>query len=239
MSVELQAASGKVVFTVGDPVLTNANKTAAIVRGQGLNEDDEIDTRSGLVQIKFSDGSFMALQPQTQFKIKEYKFNGNQDGSERSIYQLSQGGLRTVSGLIGKKNQRNYAIETPVATIGIRGTKFSLQLAPLTSSGKPEDGWLQVSMGESGVVVLETSKGESLQLNALEVVSVGGIDTLISTVQSSGLIGLEQQLASLIESEVRPQGEQLNEDGTSQVIEEEKEQEERSSRRDDLQMIYD
>ncbi|MEM5530453.1 FecR domain-containing protein [Gammaproteobacteria bacterium AS21] len=220
ISCELLAASGQIVFTVGDPVVTDVNNnSSAVENGQGLNQGDQIDTRSGLVQIKFSDGSFMALQPQTQFKIKEYQFNGTQDGSERSIYQLSQGGLRTVSGQIGKKNQRNYAIETPVATIGIRGTKFRLQLAPLTASALPADGWLQVIMGESGVVVVETSKGERLELNALEVVSVGGIDALISQIQQSGIATLEQQLNVVIENETRVEGEQLDAQGYRQIIE--------------------
>ena len=37
-----------------------------------------------------------------------------------------RGGLRAVSGFIGKRNRRNYAMRTPVATIGIRGSSYDL-----------------------------------------------------------------------------------------------------------------
>ncbi|MGB1239541.1 MAG: FecR family protein [Pseudomonadales bacterium] len=211
------ASSGQVVFKVGDPQLTNSQaRGIELQQGQALEQGDQIDTRSGLVQIKFSDGSFIALQPQTQFKIKRYHYNGEQDGSERAIYQLSQGGLRTVSGQIGKRNKRNYAIETPVATIGIRGTKFRLQLAPL---GEGANGsWLQVSMGESGRVALQFSDGQSRELSALQVARIGGVDNLIEQLQSAPLTELEAQLDDLIQQADRPIGDQLDAQGERRIV---------------------
>lgn len=42
----------------------------------------------------------------------------------RAFFRLLKGGFRTVSGLIGKGNPDEYRINTPVATIGIRGTDY-------------------------------------------------------------------------------------------------------------------
>ena len=64
------------------------------------------------------------LRERTAFRIDEYKFEGGEDG--RGIFTLLAGGMRTVTGLIGRAaGQRgNYAVNTPTSTIGIRGTDF-------------------------------------------------------------------------------------------------------------------
>lgn len=43
----------------------------------------------------------------------------------RAFFRLVRGGLRAVSGLVGKINREEYGVRTAVATIGIRGTAFS------------------------------------------------------------------------------------------------------------------
>lgn len=48
--------------------------------------------------------------------------------SSRAFFRLVKGGFRTVSGLIGKVNQDDYRVSTPVATIGIRGTRYGVRI---------------------------------------------------------------------------------------------------------------
>ena len=60
--------------------------------------------------------------------IQEYSFKGQEDGSEKSIFNLIKGGFRTITGLIGHRNKQNYSVRTTVATIGIRGTHYGLML---------------------------------------------------------------------------------------------------------------
>ena len=91
-------------------------------------QGDTIITGRSTVQIRFSDGSLTALRPQTTFKIVDYQWKGKEDGSERGFFSLLKGGLRTISGAIGKRNRKNYQMKTPAATIGIRGTSYFLQL---------------------------------------------------------------------------------------------------------------
>jgi hypothetical protein len=45
-----------------------------------------------------------------------------EDGTENAVVSLLQGGFRTITGIIGRKNKDNYLIRTATATIGIRGT---------------------------------------------------------------------------------------------------------------------
>ena len=60
--------------------------------------------------------------------------------------------MRTVSGAIGKVNRVNYKIQTPVATIGIRGTSYAASQEP--------NGKLLLTVG-SGMVNLENGFGSS------------------------------------------------------------------------------
>ena len=120
---------GKVLITSGDAVATSDNgEKRSLNRGSVINKGDTIETDSARAQIRFSDGSLVALRPNTSFKVEEYSFNGQQDGSERGIYNLLKGGFRTISGAIGQVNKSNYRVKTPVATIGIRGTHYGITL---------------------------------------------------------------------------------------------------------------
>lgn len=42
----------------------------------------------------------------------------------RAFFRLLKGGFRAISGLIGRVDHDDYAVSTPVATIGIRGTDY-------------------------------------------------------------------------------------------------------------------
>lgn len=120
------AAAGKVEFASGDPVATASSGSARpLSKGSELNEAEMIDTRSGRVQIRFTDGGYVSLAPNTRFRIDQYRFNGKPDGQEKGFFSLLTGTLRTFTGLIGKGRKEAYQVSTPTATIGIRGTEYS------------------------------------------------------------------------------------------------------------------
>jgi hypothetical protein len=118
--------AGKIDFAFGKVVATGADGAPRpLIKGAEVYSGDSITTGDGRVQIRFTDGAYMALQPNTVFKVDQYAFDGKQDGKEKGSFSLVKGGLRTISGLIGKVNKQNYEVRTPTATIGIRGTAYS------------------------------------------------------------------------------------------------------------------
>ncbi|PPD53656.1 MAG: hypothetical protein CTY10_08395 [Methylotenera sp.] len=118
---------GTVTFKTGNPTITHADKTtSAAEKNTVLNAGDTIDTGNGRLQLSLIDGGKVSLQPNTVYKINKYEFSGKEDGSEYAFTELVKGGLRTVSGLIGHKNRDRYQLKTAVATIGIRGTEFTV-----------------------------------------------------------------------------------------------------------------
>jgi hypothetical protein len=102
----------------------------------------------------------VSLQPQTQFRIDAYEFKGQADGSEKGFFSLLKGALRTITGAIGKKDRKAYRLDTAVATIGIRGTIYSVaygnSVTVNTDQGAVEacnnGGCLVVGAGQSGYI---------------------------------------------------------------------------------------
>jgi hypothetical protein len=120
-------AIGHLDFAFGKPTATGADGIVRPLKKKSeIFSGDSIQTGDGRIQIRFTDGSYMALQPNTLFKVDEYKWGGKADGSEKASYNLTKGSLRTITGLIGHVNKKAYEIRTPTATIGIRGTAFSV-----------------------------------------------------------------------------------------------------------------
>ena len=118
---------GRVLMSVGEVVANRGGSTVVLGTGINIESGDQIRTGpSSGVQVRLNDSSIIALKSQTIFSIDEFVYSGRSDGRERAFFNLIAGGMRTVTGLIGKANQRNYAVKTPTATVGIRGSGFNL-----------------------------------------------------------------------------------------------------------------
>ncbi len=130
LGTEVQAApAGAVDFSIGNVVATGADGRArTLAKGAELNAGDRVVTNDGRAQIRFADGAYVSLQPNTDFAIREFRYEGRTDGSERGIFGLLKGAMRTVTGAIGRVNRAAYEIQTPTATIGIRGTGGLIQV---------------------------------------------------------------------------------------------------------------
>jgi hypothetical protein len=120
--------AARVLLALGDVVALRGGQAIALVTGSTVEVGDQIRTGpSSNTQIRFTDGAVVSIKPRTVFSVNEYVFNGREDGSERVVFNLIQGGFRTVTGLIGHLNKKNYELRTPTATVGIRGTVWGAQ----------------------------------------------------------------------------------------------------------------
>ena len=118
-----QMLAGKVIFTQGQPVAINTEgNTRELVRGSEVYSGDRLITDSGRLQLSMVDGAFISVQPESEYQIENYSYSGSPDGTENATYTLIKGGIRAVTGLIGRQNPEAYKVNTAVATIGIRGT---------------------------------------------------------------------------------------------------------------------
>lgn len=122
----LAEPAGRVLSLLGDVTVSRAGKNIKLTQGANIEAGDRLvvgDKSS--VQIRFTDESIVSLRPNSEFKIEDYQFKRNVE-TDRSTFNLVKGGLRTITGAIGKGNQQNYGVKTSTATIGIRGTHYVL-----------------------------------------------------------------------------------------------------------------
>jgi hypothetical protein len=116
-------AAGTIDLIEGDVRVFDSNRTRrdGLKTGDTMNEGDAIITGADSeLHLNMKDGGYLAVRPNTTMKITRYQANGNDD--DRSVFGLLKGTLRSVTGFIGKINPKSYAIYTPTATIGVRGT---------------------------------------------------------------------------------------------------------------------
>lgn len=102
--------------------------------------------------------------------------SGSSEGS-RAFFRLLKGGFRAVSGVIGKVNREDYRVSTPVATIGIRGTRYGVRLcqsecsdideilSKLRAAGRDAKAGetILVTTVEEGKIAIQTKTAEDLQ----------------------------------------------------------------------------
>jgi hypothetical protein len=106
----------------------------ALAEGSALYESDRLSSGpNGQLLAVFTDGGRISLGPDTEINIKEYRYG--KTAKDRSTLQLIKGSLRSVTGQIGKSVPENYSIQTPVATMGVRGTSFDL-VYPVNAKGQ-------------------------------------------------------------------------------------------------------
>ena len=83
----------------------------------------------GHAVLKFEDGEVVSLQSNSSFLVREYIYNPQQVEKSNIVFSMLKGGMRFVTGLIGRSNPQAFRLATPSATIGIRGTEFFAVLA--------------------------------------------------------------------------------------------------------------
>jgi len=80
------------------------------------------------VVLKFDDGQQVVLNENTVFRIIDFRYREAEPGGDRAIFDLLRGALRMVTGFVGARNQNNFQLRVPQATIGIRGTDFMVAI---------------------------------------------------------------------------------------------------------------
>lgn len=170
--------AGQVLFVAGTVTAEREQRVT-------LNKDDTVYEKDVIVtaersrgQLLMRDGGRFALRPSTRFLIEEYFLAGDQreqpDGSvvvaanDSAVTQLIKGGFRAITGSIGRENVDDYTVDTPAATMGIRGTHYSVvwcagdcQLPPGIVSFDPIQDGLYLGVSD-GTVHIENLTGEYL-----------------------------------------------------------------------------
>jgi hypothetical protein len=154
-----------------------------------VQEGDTLSTEQDTyARIKFADDSEVVMRPNSQLKVASYSFNQAKPESDSVILDMLRGGLRAVTGLVGKRNRDAVNFSTATATIGIRGTHFGALMCQSTGAstndcadiptvtGKPPEDGLHVDVAD-GAIVVKNAAGQQV-INAGQFGFVQSANTL-------------------------------------------------------------
>ncbi|QGY39694.1 hypothetical protein GM415_06030 [Pseudodesulfovibrio cashew] len=113
-------------------IVTIAHGTATAEGPEGIRTlnaespvyaDDVIKTvgHGSAVEIELRDGAMLSQGPDSSIVLDSYVYDPDQSMGEMTV-KIIQGTLRSVTGEIVDMNPEGFRIESPLATIGIRGT---------------------------------------------------------------------------------------------------------------------
>lgn len=119
-------AVGTVVNLNGPLLARKADGTVKVLaqKSEVHNGDTLVTEKNVYARIRFIDKSEVTLRPNSQFKIENFSFDETKPEADEAKFNLVKGGLRAVTGALGKRSQERVGFSTPTATIGIRGTTF-------------------------------------------------------------------------------------------------------------------
>ncbi|WP_229215392.1 FecR domain-containing protein [Duganella sp. CY15W] len=118
--------AGTVVQLSGPLMAKKADGAVRILsmKSEVESGDTLVTEKNTYAMVKFIDNSEITLKPSTTFKVENFSFEAGNPNADSASFNLVKGGLRSVTGLLGKRNKEKFAMKTPTATIGIRGTTF-------------------------------------------------------------------------------------------------------------------
>lgn len=110
---------------------------------------------TGKAQFMFPDGATVSVAPDTEIALSEFVETPEQ---ENIVLNLSKGTARIITGEVSKRNPQAFTVNTPQATIGIRGTILSIAV-----KGDETKIYLTETSGK-GVYVQDKVTGNSVNL---------------------------------------------------------------------------
>ena len=151
------------VASIGN--ITELNGTGRVVRDTtyqaslslDINSYDNVQTSNGRLGITFLDDSQVRLTEHSELIIDEFIYDPDPSKSKMAL-QFASGTARFITGKLATIDKENIIINTPSATIAIRGTDFTVTVDELGRSLVillPDDDGLP-----SGEIVVATAMGQ-------------------------------------------------------------------------------
>jgi ferric-dicitrate binding protein FerR (iron transport regulator) len=125
-------------------VVTGKTAAASVTlkTGDGVFQNETLSSdTTGIGQFEFRDGTKLALGPGSSLVLDQFVYAGD-SSKAKIVLNLTQGALRFIT---GNASHDAYQINTPTATIAVRGTAFDVYAKP--------DGEMAVAMINGAIEV--------------------------------------------------------------------------------------
>lgn len=222
---QASAAAGSVERLSGTVTAgPEASSSRSLRQGDNVAEGELVQTSDASdVVLKMADGAVIALRPRSALRLQTYQYSSQQPTQSQVWLQLVQGGLRAITGLIGKTAPQQVRFTTATATVGIRGTDFEIEQVEAGNAQATEGTYLKV---REGATTLTNSQGASVAVQANQaafspqnllaaantfgllnrvppVFRVGSFDNLLVNLHNEGMQRLQQELNRRLPSQLQ------------------------------------
>ena len=200
-------ANSAIVTSLTGTVQVQTGTAAARTLRQGdevRQGDTVITAAASSVILKFQDGQVAALTANSRMAINTYQYNAN-TGAGSVLLSLLNGGMRAITGLIGRAQPSQVAYRAGTATIGIRGTDTSVYFAGGDIVVTVSEGAVTFAYAGRSVII---RAGEGVNARRDGTFQQGAAQQIIRTVPPdiAALVGGLQGLTEAIQQAAKPPG---------------------------------
>ena len=129
------AAIGTITESVNaPPSIQRKAQTLPGAKGTGLEMMDTVRTTQGKVGLTFADKTRVDITENSKLVIDDFVYDPNSKKGGKLAMKVAMGTVRYASGQVAKNNPQAVSINTPTATIGVRGTDFTATVDELGRS---------------------------------------------------------------------------------------------------------
>lgn len=165
---------GFVMTSTGTVTVERADGTVEqLGAGDPVFENDVLTTADdSTVGIRFQDESRFSLGEEGRMELDTFVYDAVA-GTGTSLIDVAEGSFAFVSGMIAKTGDDAMSVQTPVATIGVRGTTVAGDVGP---DGQTEVTLLPDTDGTLGEIAVFNQSGLQIMFDAFQRVDIGGSD---------------------------------------------------------------
>jgi hypothetical protein len=176
LSINCFAAIGKITEEKGNAEIVRQKTKVGAKINSGVESNDTVQTVNGVVGITFEDDTKVRVTEHSKLVIDDFVYDPKSKGAGKLAMKVALGTVRYASGAVAKDNAKNVAINTPTATIAVRGTAFTMTVDEI---------------GQSMIILLPNIDG-----------SVGEIE--VSTAMGSVVLNQAFQATMTTGAEIKP-----------------------------------
>ena len=205
-SLTAMSAVGTITEQASAPAtIQRAKSQLTGTKGVGVEMADAINTKQGKVGIVFSDNTKVQVNENSKLVIDEFVYDPKNKDASKLALNMASGTVRYASGAIAHNNPNRVAINTPTATVAVRGTDFTATVDEL---------------GESTFILLPSCPRTNMMPDEIERQCKTGI---IDVITDAGKVTLDQafqatKVVARNQPPTKPVTIRLNEDAIGNIL---------------------
>ena len=187
ISTTVEAAVGTITEQANNPASIQRSKTTLTgTKGTGVEMQDEVKTSQGKVGITFADDTKVQINEGSRLVIDDFVYDPKNKEAGKLALNMASGTVRYASGAIAHNNPSKVAINTPTATIAVRGTDFTATVDEL---------------GASTIILLPSCADKIKSVDQLNPSDKNCVTGIIDVITDAGIVTLDRPFqATRVES---------------------------------------